>query len=161
MARTIALVNQTMEKGKMTKSEGEAAMTKLMNEGGHVNSHMQFLSKDPTKDDMYKQYQKDLQQIQGDADNLSKQFQAMMKEQADQQTGDLENDPEVRKQLALAQIAVDTKTKLSQIQIGALSQKHQARVQLDKEKAANQIAIERAKAQEQIEGKRNLRKLTQ
>lgn len=160
MARTIALVNQSLEKGKVQRSEAEAAMTKLMNQGGHVNAHMRFLQSDPTKEDMMKQFMSDLQQIQGDADTLAKKLQAKMKEEADNTTGDLENDPEVRKQLALSQIAVDTKSKLAQIQIGALSQKHQARVQLDKEKAANQIAIDRAKAQEQIESKRTLRKTT-
>ena len=161
MARTLTLVNQSMQGGKFTKEEGQAAMTKMLNMGGHINGHMQFLSRDESKKEMVKEFAGNLAQVQREADQLSQQFAEMQKAQADNATGDLENDPEVRKQLALAQIAIHTKEKLAQIQLGALSQKHSARLELDQERAANSIAITRAQAAEKLEGARKVRKTKQ
>lgn len=158
MARTLTLVNQTIQGGKPEKSEMQAATNKMLNQGGHINAHMQELAKDPTKKEMLKRFALDLQGVQKEADQLGQQFQQL--QQAQNENSDLSNDPEVRKQIALGQIAIDTKQQLANIQIGALSNKHQARVQLDKEKASNQIAIERAKAVDKLETSRKMRRKT-
>lgn len=160
MARTLQLVNQSLQAAKDKKPDKDdmkSAMTKMLNLGGHVNAHMEVLKKDETKQDMVKQFQSDLQGIQRESDKLAQQFQKIMQEENDN-ADDLENDPEVRKQLALSQIAVSTKEKLANIQIAALSTKHQARVNMDKDKAANQIAIERAKAVDKLETSRKTRR---
>lgn len=160
LARTISLVNQNMQKGTIKKEDAAAAMTKMLNQGGHINAHMQILQKDQTKKEMAKQFAQDLAGVQREADQLGQQFGEMQKKQAEDATGDLQNDPDVRKQLALAQIAITTKQQLANIQIGALSQKHQQRVEMDKDKAANQIAIERAKAVDKLETSRKNRRKT-
>lgn len=158
MARTLQVCQQAMEQGKADKAEMQAAATKMLNAGGHVNAHMQQLAKDEGKQDRLKEFAKNLQVIQRQADQLSQQFQEMQKKQGDDATNGLENDPEIRKQIALAQIQVDTKQKLAQIQIGGMAQKHAERLQIDKEKAANQIAIDRAKASSQLESSRKQRR---
>lgn len=160
MARTIALVNQSLESGKANKEDMAAAMHKMLNEGGHVNAHLEILGRDTTKKEMVKQFAQDLEGVKREADQLGQQFQKMMKEQADNATGDLENDPEMRKQLALSQIQIDTKQKLANIQLSTKAQNHNLRSEIDKDKAANSIAIERAKAQSSLLDKAKARKTT-
>lgn len=158
MARSLALAQQAIKQKQANKEDMKAIATKLLNMGGHVNAHMGYLSKDEGKKEQYDQFAEGLKKIQGAADKLAKQLQKLQKEQADNATGDLQNDPEVRKQLALSQIAISTKEQLANISIGAIATKHQQRLKVDKEKASNQIAIERAKAVDKLETNRKARR---
>lgn len=158
MARTLDLVNQSIQSGKVDKDDTKASMTKMLNLGGHISAHMQFLAKDQGKKEQLDQFSKDLQAIQRQTDKVGQQLGEMQKQQADDVTGDLQNDPEMRKALALSQIQINTKQQLAQIQIGAVAQKHQERMQIDQEKASNQIAIERAKAADKLETSRKNRR---
>lgn len=161
MARTLSLVNQSMQQQKLQKEDASAAATKMLNLGGHINSHMQFLSQDKGKQAQVKQFAKDLAQIQKEADQMSMQFQKLQQQQAANATENLQDDPDVRKQLALSQIAITTKQKLANIQIGAISMKHQQRLTADQEAASNSIAIDRAKAVDSLKNKAKARKATQ
>jgi hypothetical protein len=158
MARTLQLCQQAMEQGKPSKDEMQAAATKLLNGGGHVNAHMEQLAKDQGKQDMLKEFAKNMQVIQRQADQLAQQFQEMQKKQGDDAMNNLDSDPEVRKAMALAQIQIDTKQKLAGIQIGGAAQKHALRLELDREKAGEQIAIDRAKAASQLQSQAKARR---
>lgn len=147
MARTIALVNKSMKDGSITEDMAQAAATKLLNQGGHVNAHMNFLRRDESKKEMVKQFEKDLGQIQREADAIAQRFQ-QMKQAKDQQGAnnqfDPTSDPDIHKKIALAQIELDTKQKLANIQIGSVAARHDQRQEIDREAAANKIAVNRA-----------------
>lgn len=160
MATTIALVNKKMEEGNLDEDFAKTAMQKLLNAGGHVNAHMQILAKDEGKQDMLKEFQQQLSIIQGAADKLSQQFQAMMAAKAESDDGaGLESDPEIRRKIALSQLEISTKQQLAQIKIGSIANSHAQRSEIAKEKASNDIAIQRAKEFDKIKTKRHVANL--
>lgn len=143
MLRTIALVNKSMQTGQLEPMMAKLAIMKLVNGGAHMKAHLGFIGQDKTKKPLFKQFNADLNMIQREADAIAQRISAADK--SNQENGqNLENDPEIRRKLALSQIEIDTKQKLAQISIGAIATKHATRIENDREAAANRIAIETA-----------------
>lgn len=120
---------------------------------GHMQAHMQFLEKDPTKKDMVKQFG----QAMGTLDGAQKEIQSageqamQAKQQQSQQGGDPAADSKIQQAVALSGIHVHEADQLSKIKIASAAEKHQQQMQAGQEKTANQIAESRAKTDSQIQ----------
>jgi hypothetical protein len=152
MEQTLQVVGQRMQQGDISDSYAEQVGYKLVNQGGHVNAHMQFLQRDETKEEDFKNAAARLNQIQRAADKMAQQLQQMKAAKAE--NFDVSKDPEVQKKIAMGQIEVETKQKLSNIKIGANATSHAQKQEIAKDKAANDIAIQRAKAKEDLKKSR-------
>jgi hypothetical protein len=142
MQATMQMVAQQMQQGNLTESMAMIAMSKLKNQMGHCQAHLQKLSRDEGKKDIMKMAMQRMNQITGQVQNMGKQMQAF--QQQKQQSFDPQNDPEIQKKIAMGQLEVSTAQKLSQIQLGSTAAKAHQRMQIDQQKAANKIAIDRA-----------------
>lgn len=118
---------------------------------------MSVLARDKSKEPAIKDFAMQLSHIQAEADKLGQQFAEMMKAKQESDDGaGLENDPEVKRKIALSQIEISTKQQLAQIKIGSIATTHEQRMEAAKEKTANDIAINRAREIDRINTKEKL-----
>lgn len=148
MDKTVLILDQKIKAGKITEAFAEQASFKLLNIGGHAMAHLKQIQKDELKEEQAKQYAARLNVIQRAADKISQN----MTEMKNKKTAEFDpsKDPDIQKAIALSQIEIDTKQKLSNISIGAKAASHAQRMEIDDDKAANQIAINRAVEQDKI-----------
>lgn len=156
MERTVSLVNERIEKGTLTPFLSESAAYKMMNITAHCGAHIEKMTRDEGNKEMVKVATQKLAGIQKQVAKIQKKSQAQMEEK--QKGFDVESDPDVKKQIALGQLQVQTAQQLSQLKIGAIATSHEQKLQINKDKAANEIAINRAKEIDKINTKAKVSK---
>lgn len=152
MERVISLVNEGIEKGKITPFVAEHAAHRLLNQGMHVMAHFEFLQRDEMKSKMLDQAKAQLNEIQRAADKMQQNMQAAIQQQ--NQEFDPSTDPEIAKKMALNQLEVQQAERLMNIKAAGNANSHAQKAEIDREKAANEIAIKRANAAADIEIKK-------
>lgn len=154
MEKTILIVEEKLKAEKISETFGEIAAFKLLNIGAHTLAHLKQVEKDGMKEDLAKQYMARLNAIQRSADKIAQNMSAMKEKKKG--SFDPANDPDIQKAVAMGQIEIDTKQKLSNIKIGSIAAGHAQRQEIDQDKAANEMAIARAKEKDRIRTKEKL-----
>lgn len=143
MAMTVNRLEKLIETGKINEDVAFPGVTRLMHEGAHVGAHMKFLQRDEQKMPLLKDFVGTLTTLQKAVGNIQKNLEALQKQKKD--NFDPEGDPDIMKQMALAQIQIDTAQKLAAIKIEGVARSHETKDQITIDKAATELAVTRAK----------------
>lgn len=143
---------QAVQSGQAKMPELALAVRSITFKGGHIMAHVEFISKDPSKQDFLKQFMQGMGEAEGMADQLQQVYVQMAEAEA-QKTGQPDSAEDIKLQYLAAKsgIEVDTKKKLSDIAIGKASISHAQRTEQRKEQGITQLALQKAKARAEIQ----------
>jgi hypothetical protein len=143
---------QSVQQGQQEFSEISKAVRSVKFKGGHIMAHVEFISKDPSKQDFLKQFMQGMGEAQAMADQLQQMYVQMAEAEA-QKTGQPDSAEDIKLQYLAAKsgIEVDTKKKLADIAIGKASISHAQRTEQRKEQDITQLALQKAKARAEIQ----------
>jgi hypothetical protein len=115
-------------------------------------AHVEYISKDPSKQDFLKQFMQGMNEAQGMADELQQVYVQMAEAEA-QKSGQPNSEEDIKLQYLAAKsgIEIDTKKKLADISIGKASISHAQRTEQRKEQGITQLALQKAKARAEIQ----------
>lgn len=142
--RTIEFVNERIKNGSLTDTVGELAGMKLFNQIGHILAHIENMARDKGKEAEGKMAQRRVSVLQGSLTKLSSELQAYKERKT--KDFDPNQDPDIRKKVALAQIDVSTAEELSAIKQANIANSHKQKLLANEERSAQEIAIQRSKA---------------
>ena len=151
MSATIMNCEQKIKDGSLDEATAMSAMTRVKNELGHTNAHMQILGKDSGKQPIVKEYAQKLGAIQKALGQLQKDMQAAQNAKQQQQQFNPSTDPDMQRKIAMSQLDISTAKQMADIKLGSIAQSHEVRQEAIKDKASTDIAIARAKAQQEAE----------
>ena len=115
-------------------------------------AHVEYISKDPSKQDFLKQFMQGMNEAQKMADELQQVYVQMAEAEAQKQ-GQPNSEEDIKLQYLAAKsgIEIDTKKKLADISIGKASISHAQRTEQRKEQGITQLATQKVKARLEIQ----------
>jgi len=145
-------VLQAQQGGSIKLDDLQAAHQALMYHGAQMTAHMQYLYKDPTKQNELKQLGQSMQQLQKMTDQIGSAAQQMAQKQQDQQgqSGSSPEDQKLQSQVAMDALAAKHKQEMDQLKLGSKAQLHELTMQQKKGKAATDLAVKRAEAEQKM-----------
>ena len=143
---------QAVQQGRPELAEVSKAVRASQFKGGHIMAHVEFISKDPSKQDFLKQFMQGMGEAQAMADQLQQVYIQMAEAEAQKQ-GEPNSEEDIKLQYLAAKsgIDIDTKKKLADISIGKASISHAQRTEQRKEQGITQLALQKAKARAEIQ----------
>jgi hypothetical protein len=143
---------QSVQQGQPELAELSRAVRSVKFKGGHIMAHVEFISKDPSKQDFLKQFMQGMGEAQAMADELQQVYVQMAEAEA-QKAGQPDSAEDIKLQYLAAKsgIDIDTKKKLADISIGKASISHAQRTEQRKEQGITQLALQKAKARAEIQ----------
>jgi hypothetical protein len=133
-------------------AELSKAVRSVKFKGGHIMAHVEYISKDESKQDFLKQFMQGMNEAQAMADELQQVYVQMAEAEA-QKSGQPNSEEDIKLQYLAAKsgIEIDTKKKLADISIGKASISHAQRTEQRKEQGITQLALQKAKARAEIQ----------
>jgi hypothetical protein len=115
-------------------------------------AHVEYISKDQSKQDFLKQFMQGMNEAQAMADELQQVYVQMAEAEA-QKSGQPNSEEDIKLQYLAAKsgIEIDTKKKLADISVGKASISHAQRTEQRKEQGITQLALQKAKARAEIQ----------
>jgi hypothetical protein len=152
LAMQLQMNLQSVQQGNPEFAEISKAVRAIKFKGGHIMAHVEYISKDPSKQDFLKQFMQGMNEAQGMADELQQVYVQMAEAEAQKQ-GQPNSEEDVKLQYLTAKsgIEIDTKKKLADIAIGKASISHAQRTEQRKEQGITQLALQKAKARAEIQ----------
>lgn len=143
---------QAVQQGRPELAEVSKAVRASQFKGGHIMAHVEFISKDPSKQDFLKQFMQGMGEAQAMADQLQQVYIQMAEAEAQKQ-GEPNSEEDIKLQYLAAKsgIDIDTKKKLADISIGKASISHAQRTEQRKEQGITQLALQKTKARAEIQ----------
>ena len=143
---------QSVQQGQPELAELSKAVRSVKFKGGHIMAHVEYISKDQSKQDFLKQFMQGMNEAQGMADELQQVYVQMAEAEA-QKSGQPNSEEDIKLQYLAAKsgIDIDTKKKLADISIGKASISHAQRTEQRKEQGITQLALQKAKARAEIQ----------
>jgi hypothetical protein len=127
-------------------------MRSIKFKGGHIMAHVEYISKDQSKQDFLKQFMQGMNEAQKMADELQSVYVEMAQAEAQKQ-GQSNSEEDIKLQYLAAKsgIEIDTKQKLANIAVGKASISHTQRTEQRREQGITQLALQKAKARAEIQ----------
>ena len=152
MAMQLQMNLQSVQAGQPDFAEISKAVRSVKFKGGHIMAHVEYISKDPSKQDFLKQFMQGMGEVQSMADELQQVYIQMAEAEAQKQ-GQPNSEEDIKLQFLAASkgIEIDTKKKLADISIGKASISHAQRTEQRKEQGITQLALQKAKARAEIQ----------
>jgi hypothetical protein len=150
MAMQLQMNLQSVQAGQPEFAEISKAVRSVKFKGGHIMAHVEYISKDPSKQDFLKQFMQGMNEAQAMADELQQVYVEMAQAQQKDQPNS-EEDIKLQYAVAKAGIDIDTKKKLADIAVGKASISHAQRTEQRKEQGITQLALQKAKARAEIQ----------
>jgi hypothetical protein len=143
---------QSVQQGQPNMDDLSLAMRSIKFKGGHIMAHVEYISKDESKQDFLKQFMQGMNEAQKMADELQQVYVQMAEAEAQKQ-GQPNSEEDIKLQYLAAKsgIEIDTKKKLADISIGKASISHAQRTEQRKEQGITQLALQKAKARAEIQ----------
>jgi hypothetical protein len=143
---------QSVQAGQPNMDDLSLAMRSIKFKGGHIMAHVEYISKDQSKQDFLKQFMQGMNEAQKMADDLQSVYVEMAQAEA-QKGGQPNSEEDVKLQYLAAKsgIEIDTKKKLADIAIGKASISHAQRTEQRREQGITQLALQKAKARAEIQ----------
>jgi hypothetical protein len=143
---------QSVQAGQPNIDDLALAMRSIKFKGGHIMAHVEYISKDQSKQDFLKQFMQGMNEAQKMADDLQSVYVEMAQAEA-QKGGQPNSEEDVKLQYLAAKsgIEIDTKKKLADIAIGKASISHAQRTEQRREQGITQLALQKAKARAEIQ----------
>jgi hypothetical protein len=143
---------QSVQQGQPELAELSKAVRSVKFKGGHIMAHVEYISKDQSKQDFLKQFMQGMNEAQAMADELQQVYVQMAEAEA-QKSGQPNSEEDIKLQYLAAKsgIEIDTKKKLADISIGKASISHAQRTEQRKEQGITQLALQKAKARAEIQ----------
>lgn len=143
---------QSIQQGQPELAELSRAVRSVKFKGGHIMAHVNFIGKDPSKQDFLKQFMQGMGEAEGMADELQQVYIQMAEAEA-QKSDKANSEEEIKLQYLAAKsgIDIDTKQKLADISVGKASISHAQRTEQRKEQGITQLALQKAKARAEIQ----------
>jgi hypothetical protein len=143
---------QSVQQGQPEFAEISKAVRAIKFKGGHIMAHVEYISKDQSKQDFLKQFMQGMNEAQKMADELQQVYVQMAEAEA-QKSGQPNSEEDIKLQYLAAKsgIEIDTKKKLADISIGKASISHAQRTEQRKEQGITQLALQKAKARAEIQ----------
>jgi hypothetical protein len=143
---------QSVQQGQPELAELSKAVRSVKFKGGHIMAHVEYISRDQSKQDFLKQFMQGMGEAQAMADELQQVYVQMAEAEA-QKSGQPNSEEDIKLQYLAAKsgIEIDTKKKLSDIAIGKASISHAQRTEQRKEQGITQLALQKAKARAEIQ----------
>jgi hypothetical protein len=143
---------QSVQQGQPELTELSKAVRSVKFKGGHIMAHVEYISKDESKQDFLKQFMQGMNEAQAMADELQQVYVQMAEAEA-QKSGQPNSEEDIKLQYLAAKsgIEIDTKKKLADISIGKASISHAQRTEQRKEQGITQLALQKAKARAEIQ----------
>jgi hypothetical protein len=148
----LQMILQSVQQGQPELAELSKAVRSIKFKGGHIMAHVEYISKDPSKQDFLKQFMQGMNEAQKMADELQ-QIYVQMAEAEAQKQGQPNSEEDIKLQYLAAKsgIEIDTKKKLADISVGKASISHAQRTEQRKEQGITQLALQKAKARAEIQ----------
>ena len=140
---------QAIQAGAAEVNELQRTVRSIQYKGGHIMAHVEYIAKDPSKEEFLKQFMQNMNQAAGASDEITGVLQEMM--QSQQGKPSTKEDLELQLMAAKAGIEVDTKQKLADIAIGKAAVSHAQRTEQRKQQGITQLALQKAKARAEIQ----------
>lgn len=140
---------QAIQAGAAEVNELQRTVRSIQYKGGHIMAHVEYIAKDPSKEEFLKQFMQNMNQAAGASDEIAGVLQEMM--QSQQGKPSTKEDLELQLMAAKAGIEVDTKQKLADIAIGKAAVSHAQRTEQRKQQGITQLALQKAKARAEIQ----------
>jgi len=152
LAMQLQMNLQSVQQGNPEFAEISKAVRAIKFKGGHIMAHVEYISKDQSKQDFLKQFMQGMNEAQAMADELQQVYVQMAEAEAQKQ-GQPNSEEDIKLQYAAAKagIDIDTKKKLADISIGKASISHAQRTEQRKEQGITQLALQKAKARAEIQ----------
>jgi hypothetical protein len=143
---------QSVQQGQPELAELSKAVRSVKFKGGHIMAHVEYISKDQSKQDFLKQFMQGMNEAQAMADELQQVYVQMAEAEA-QKSGQPNSEEDIKLQYLAAKsgIEIDTKKKLADISVGKASISHAQRTEQRKEQGITQLALQKAKARAEIQ----------
>jgi hypothetical protein len=142
---------QAVQQGQPNIDDLALAMRSIKFKGGHIMAHVDYISKDQSKQDFLKQFMQGMNEAQKMADDLQSVYVEMAQAEAAKGQPNSEEDIKLQYLAAKSGIEIDTKKKLADISIGKASISHAQRTEQRKEQGITQLALQKAKARAEIQ----------
>lgn len=140
---------QTIQAGSADLAELAKVTRSAQFKGGHIMAHVEFIAKDPSKEDFLKQFTQQLGMAEKMSDEIYAVFQEMSQSQQDKPS--TEEDVKLQYLAAKSAIDIDTKQKLADISVGKAAVSHAQRTEQRKQQGITQLALQKAKARAEIQ----------
>jgi hypothetical protein len=152
MAMQLQMNMQSIQQGQPDIDDLSLAVRSIKFKGGHIMAHVEYISKDPSKQDFLKQFMQGMNEAQKMADELQQVYVQMAEAEAQKQ-GQPNSEEDIKLQYLAAKsgIEIDTKKKLADISVGKASISHAQRTEQRKEQGITQLALQKAKARAEIQ----------
>jgi hypothetical protein len=152
LAMQLQMNMQSVQQGQPNMDDLSLAMRSIKFKGGHIMAHVEYISKDQSKQDFLKQFMQGMNEAQKMADELQQVYVQMAEAEAQKQ-GQPNSEEDIKLQYLAAKsgIEIDTKKKLADISIGKASISHAQRTEQRKEQGITQLATQKAKARLEIQ----------
>jgi hypothetical protein len=152
LAMQLQMNMQSVQAGQPNMDDLSLAMRSIKFKGGHIMAHVEYISKDESKQDFLKQFMQGMNEAQKMADELQQVYVQMAEAEAQKQ-GQPNSEEDIKLQYLAAKsgIEIDTKKKLADISIGKASISHAQRTEQRKEQGITQLALQKAKARAEIQ----------
>jgi hypothetical protein len=143
---------QAIQSGAADVNELAKVVRSIQFKGGHIMAHVEFISKDQSKQDFLKQFMEGMGQAGKMGDEINAVYQEMLQsQQQGQGKGMSEEDIKLQYLVAKSGIEIDTKQKLADISIGKSATSHAQRTKQRKDQGITQLALQKAKARAEIQ----------
>jgi hypothetical protein len=143
---------EAIQAGMADINELAKVVRSIQFKGGHIMAHVDFISKDQSKEDFLKQFMEGMGQAGKMSDEINAVYQEMLQSQQNAQgQGMSEEDIKLQYLAAKSGIEIDTKQKLADISIGKASVSHAQRTEQRKQQGITQLALQKAKARAEIQ----------
>lgn len=140
---------QAIQAGAAEVNELQRTVRSIQYKGGHIMAHVEYIAKDPSKEEFLKQFMQNMNEAAGASDEITGVLQEMM--QSQQGKPNTKEDLELQLMAARAGIEIDTKQKLADIAIGKAAVSHAQRTEQRKQQGITQLALQKAKARAEIQ----------
>jgi hypothetical protein len=151
MAMQLQMNLQSVQQGQPKMEDLSLAVRSIQFKGGHIMAHVEYISKDPSKQDFLKQFMQGMGEAQAMADELQQVYIQMAEAEAAKNQPNSEEDIKLQYLAAKSGIEIDTKKKLADISVGKASISHAQRTEQRKEQGITQLALQKAKARAEIQ----------
>jgi hypothetical protein len=151
MAMQLQMNLQSVQQGQPKMEDLSLAVRSIQFKGGHIMAHVEYISKDPSKQDFLKQFMQGMGEAQAMADELQQVYIQMAEAEAAKNQPNSEEDIKLQYLAAKSGIEIDTKKKLADISIGKASISHAQRTEQRKEQGITQLALQKVKARAEIQ----------
>lgn len=143
---------QMIQAGQPDVDELAKAVRSVQFKGAHIMAHVDFISKDATKQDFLKVFMQGMGEAGKMADQINQVYQDMAQAEAEKGgQGMSEEDLKLQYLAAKSGIEIDTKQKLADISIGKAALSHAQRTEQRKQQGITQLALQKAKARAEIQ----------